>query len=75
MNPSISHKSAYTEADIQEAISSIRKKEIPSIRKAALAFNVLYPTLRGRMSERTLRVNAHESEQLLSTPEEKTLVR
>ncbi|KAM0701561.1 hypothetical protein Q7P35_010469 [Cladosporium inversicolor] len=52
---------AYTEIDIQTAISAIKNKEFASIRKAAVAFNVPYPTLRGQ--------------QLLSPAEENTLSR
>ncbi|KAM0710636.1 hypothetical protein Q7P35_001374 [Cladosporium inversicolor] len=66
---------AYTEIDIQTAISAIKNKEFASIRKAAIAFNVLYPTLRSRMSGRNSRATAHEAEQLLSPAEENTLSR
>jgi hypothetical protein len=66
---------AYTEVDIQTAILAIKNKEFASIRKAAVAFNVPYPTLRGRMSGRNSRATAHEAEQLLSPAEENTLSR
>lgn len=46
---------AYSEADVQAAISAIKNKQYPSIRKAAAAFNVPYPTLRGRVSGRKSR--------------------
>jgi hypothetical protein len=65
----------YTEVDIQSAISALDKKNYKSIRDAAHAFKVPYPTLRGRMAGRTTRATAHESEQILSKAEERTLVR
>jgi hypothetical protein len=70
-----SSKPAYSEADIQKAISALKNNEFRSIRKAAVAFNVPNTTLRGRMSGRTSRSTAHESEQILSPAEEKTFAR
>ena len=66
---------AHTEANIQSAISALEKNEFTSIRKAARAFNVPNTTLRNRMSRRTLRSNAHKSDQILSNAKERTLVR
>jgi len=60
---------AYSEADIQAAILAIKNKQYPSIRKAAAALNIPYPTLRGRMSGRKSRSSAHETEQILSAAE------
>ncbi|GAB7336127.1 hypothetical protein MBLNU13_g08914t1 [Cladosporium sp. NU13] len=75
MNTDTPSKPAYSEADIQNAISALRNNEYRSIRKAAVAFNVPNTTLQGRMSGRTSRSTAHESEQVLSPAEEKTLAR
>jgi len=75
MNVELSDTVAYSEADVQAAISAIKYKQYPSIRKAAAAFNVPYPTLRGRASGRKSRSSAHEIEQILSAAEEKTLSR
>lgn len=63
----------YSETDVKAAILAIKNKQYSSIRKAAAAFNIPYPTLRGRMSGRKSRSIAHEAEQILSAAEEKTL--
>jgi len=75
MNTDICPKPAYSEADIQKAISALKNNEYRSIWKAAVAFNVPNTTLQGRMSGRTSRSTAHESEQVLSPAKEKTLAR
>jgi hypothetical protein len=75
MSTEPSLKPAYSEADIQKAISALKNNEFRSIRKAAVAFNVLNTTFQGRMSGRTSRSIAHESEQILSPAEEKTFAR
>jgi hypothetical protein len=66
---------AYSEADIQAAILAYNTGEHSSIRAAARAFSVPYPTLRNRLSGRTSRLHAHETSQILSNAEEGTLVR
>jgi hypothetical protein len=68
-------KQVYSEVDIQKAISAIKNNKYRSIRKAALAFNVPNATLQGRMSGRKSRATAHETQQVLSAAEEKTLSR
>jgi len=68
-------KQVYSEADVQKAISAIKDNEYRSIRKAALAFNVPNTTLQGRLSGRKSRATGHETEQVLSAAEEKTLSR
>lgn len=75
MNTDTPLKPAYSEAIIQKEISALRNNEYWSIRKAAIAFNVPNTTLQGRISGRTSRSTAHESEQVLSPAEEKTLAR
>ena len=66
---------AYSEADIQAAISAYNKTEYSSIRAAAHAFSVPYHTLRNRLAGRTSRSQAYENAQILSNAEELTLVR
>jgi hypothetical protein len=75
MSSVTSPKQAYSEADILKAISALKNGEFQSIRKAAVASNVPNATLQSRMSGRTSRATAHESEQILSAAEEKTLAR
>jgi len=75
MSSSTPKKSVYTELDVQKAISAVKKRQYSSIRTAAAAFNIPNTMLRNRMSGRNSRATAHESEQLLSNVEEKTLVR
>lgn len=75
MGTSIPDKLVYTEADIQSAICAPERKECTSIRHAAGAYDIPYPTLRGRVAGRTSRATAHEPSQILSNTEERTLVR
>jgi hypothetical protein len=63
------------ESSSKPMYSALKNNEFRSIRKAAIAFNVPNTTLQGRMSSRTSRTTAHESEQVLSPTEEKTLAR
>ncbi|KXL48243.1 MAG: hypothetical protein FE78DRAFT_142374, partial [Acidomyces sp. 'richmondensis'] len=63
------------EANINAAIQSYHEKAYPSMRAATRAFNVPPPTLYARLAGRTSRSQAHESAQILSNAEEKTLVR
>jgi len=62
MNVELSNTVAYSETDVRAAISAIKNKQYPSIRKAAAASNVPYPTLRGRVSGRKSRSSAYEIE-------------
>jgi hypothetical protein len=75
MDVSLRDSHAYSESDIQEAIAAIKAKRYSSIRAAACAFSVPPSTLHARMSGTTSRHNAHESEQMLSSAEERTLVK
>lgn len=65
----------YSEANIQKAISALKKAAYQSLRKAANVFSVSNATLCSRMSGRTSRAAVHESEQILSTAEAKALAR
>lgn len=66
---------AYSEEDIQKAITSWNNREFRSIRATATHFQVPPSTLRERMAGRKARAQAHETAQLLSNAEEKTLAR
>jgi hypothetical protein len=70
-----SKRQAISEANVQAAILAYRKGEYTSIRATARTFNVSYATLHARLSGRTSRSHAHESAQILSKPEEETIVR
>jgi hypothetical protein len=66
---------AYSEEDIQKAITSWKNREFSSIRATAIHFQVPAQTLRDRMAGRKTKAQAREEVQLLSNAEEKTLVR
>jgi len=70
-----SKQAAEIEANIQAAITAYEKQEYKSVRAAALAFSVPASTLRARLAGTPSRSHAHESAQILSSTEEKTLVR
>jgi hypothetical protein len=65
----------YSEEDLTNALAAYRNREFTSIRKCAYAFNIPYSTLAFRLSTRTSRSKSHESQQILSTAEEKTLLK
>ena len=69
------NKSAYSKEELQAALTAFRANEYRSIRKCALAFRILYPTLRHRLARRVLRSTAYEMQHILTKPEERTLVR
>ena len=62
MNANTPQKRSYSEADIQTAISDIRKGNFTSILVAAGAYNIPYATLRHRMAGRSSRATAHQVE-------------
>jgi len=66
---------AYSEEDLTNALATYRNHEFTSIRKCAYAFNIPYSTLASRLSTRTSRSQSHESQQILSTAEEQTLLK
>jgi hypothetical protein len=70
-----SQQAAEIEANIQAAITAFQDQEYSSVRATALAFSVPPSTLRARLAGTTSRAYAHESAQILSNAEEKTLVR
>ena len=66
---------AYSEEDLTAAITAFRNSEYTSIRTCAYAFNVPRSTLASRLQTRTSRSLSHESQKILSTAEEKTLIK
>jgi hypothetical protein len=58
-----------------DALAAYRNSEYTSIRKCAYAFNIPYSTLALRLTTRTSRSKSHESQQILSTAEEETLLK
>ncbi|ODQ70192.1 hypothetical protein LIPSTDRAFT_6280 [Lipomyces starkeyi NRRL Y-11557] len=68
-------KGDQSEEKIQKAIVALEKKEFPSIRSAAHHFEVFKSTLTARMAGAKSRTKSHETYQILSNVEEKTLVR
>ena len=65
----------YSEEDLTTAIAAYRNSEYPSIRKCAYAFNIPLTTFSKRLSTRTSRSKSHESQKILSTAEEGTLLK
>ena len=72
---SIRDSHASSESNIYKAITAFRANQYPSIRATARAFSIPHTTLSSRIAGTTSRRNAHESKQLLSSAEEKTLMR
>ena len=75
MNANERVKHAYSEADIQAAVAAFCAGEYHSIRACETAFSIPHPTLQHRLSGRLSRFTSHEAMQILSKPEERTLVR
>jgi hypothetical protein len=65
----------YSEDTLTIALAAYRNGEYTSIRKCAYAFNIPASTLSDRLSTRTLYAKSHESQQILSTAEEKALLK
>ena len=63
------------EANIQAAIQAYERNEYQSVRAAARAFSAPASTVHARLAGRLSRSHAHETAQILSNAEEKTLVR
>lgn len=66
---------ASTDSSLQKTSEAYVKGGYRSIRACAGAFNVAYSSLYHRLSGRRSRSQGRESTQILSQPEEKTLVR
>jgi hypothetical protein len=65
----------YSEKDLTTAITAYRTSECTSIRKCAYAFNIPASTLSNQLSTRTSRSKLHESQKILSTTKEGTLLK
>jgi hypothetical protein len=65
----------YSEDTLIAALTAYYNGEYPSIRKCAYAFNIPNTTLTSRLSTRTSRSKSHESQKILSTAEEETLIK
>ena len=63
----------YSEDTLTVALAAYRNGEYTSIRKYAYVFNIPASTLSNRLLTRTLYTKSHESQQILSTAEEKAL--
>jgi hypothetical protein len=57
------------------ALAAYRNSEYSSIRKCAYAFNIPPTILTDRLSTRTSRSKSYESQKILSTAEEDTLLK
>jgi len=75
MDVSIRDSYAFSESTIQEAIAAFQAKQYLSIRATARAFSIPEATLRHRMDGRASRSDSHEYRQILSSAEEKTLLK
>ena len=64
---------SYTEEDVTNALNALANGEYKSVRRAALVFQIPYPTLRYRLQKPNLRKESHVSQQLLTPIEESTL--
>jgi hypothetical protein len=65
----------YSKDTLTIALAAYRNGEYTSIRKCAYAFNIPASTLSDRLSTRTSYTNLHELQQILSTVEEKALLK
>ncbi|KXL44485.1 MAG: hypothetical protein FE78DRAFT_430308, partial [Acidomyces sp. 'richmondensis'] len=66
---------AFSESIIQEAITAYRAKRYSSIRATAYAFAIPRSTLQHRMAGRGSYQYSRESQQILSSAEERTLIK
>lgn len=65
----------YSEDTLTTALAAYRNGEYTSIRKCSYAFNIPPSTLSDRLSKRTSYSLSHESQKILSTAEEKALLK
>ena len=67
---------AHSEADIARAIKAYENKDFPNMKEAAAAYGVPYGTLYGRVKRgRQNRRDGHETQRVLTAPEEKVVVK
>jgi hypothetical protein len=65
----------YSEEDLTTAITAYRNGEYTSIRKCAYVFNILHSTFSDWLTRATTCSRSHESQKILSTTEEETLLK
>jgi hypothetical protein len=65
----------YLEDTLTTALTAYRNGEYPSIRKCAYAFNIPRTTLTSRLLTQTSYSKSHESQKILSTAKEQTLLK
>jgi len=65
----------YSEETLITALAAYRNNEYTSVWKCAYAFNIPTSTLSDRLSTRTSYSKSHELQQILSTAEEKVLLK
>jgi hypothetical protein len=65
----------YSEEDLTIAITAYRNSEYTSIRKCAYTFNILYSTFSDWLTRATTYSRSHESQKILLTTEEETLLK
>jgi hypothetical protein len=65
----------YSEEDLTTALAAYRNGEYTLIRKCAYVFNILVTILSKRLSTQTSYLQSHELQKILSTAEEKTLLK
>jgi hypothetical protein len=65
----------YSEDTLTTAIAAYRNSEYTSIRKCSYAFNIPPSTLSDRLTKATTRSKSYESQKILSTTEEETLLK
>ena len=65
----------YSKEDLTTALAAYRNGEYTSIRKCAYALNIPNTTLSERLRSRISRSKSHEPQKILSTAEEKTLLK
>jgi hypothetical protein len=65
----------YSEATLTMALTAYRTGEYTSVRKCAYAFNIPASTFANRLTRATSCTKLHESQQILSAAEEKTLLK
>jgi hypothetical protein len=64
---------SYTEEDVTNALNTLVSGEYKSTRRAALVYQIPYPTLEDRCQNRKTRKESHVSQQVLTLIEESTL--
>jgi hypothetical protein len=64
---------SYTEADVQNAIATLRNSEYPSISRYTATFNIPITTLLSRLQKVKTRIQSHEKQQILTSIEEEEL--